>query len=507
MSADEDSIAPGMALQYAPFCSQASGDGVGGLRSLRHYLLREAVGQGTYGTVFRGTCRSTLSAVALKKISRHHLLEGFPKTETREVRILKALRHPNMIYLREVVTSYGEAPTFYAADRAAAAAAASEKASAKAAAAAALAADRGGAAEAEETATVAPGACAPPQLSSRDISRQADEESLLGLGDRLGDVYLVFDYVEYDIAGLLLEKYRFSVQQVKAISYQLLVVLDFLHSRGFVHRDLKTSNLLLTEGNVLKLGDFGLARALPSTVAFESSGAAAPRLSNLVVTLWYRPPELLLGATAYAGKVDMWSVGCILLELLVGRPIFPASRDIEQLEAIVGVFGSPPEDSSLRTLPLWCELEQRLSGRVSRVDAWLRKLGIVDLDLVHLVKRLLEPDPLKRMTAAEAAAARWFVQSPGVNRDDPAAGLPLVSASDSFPAARIGSGGIHEYLAHLQRKGLAPQDSAAAAAAASGGAAPPPPSQPAATAASATTAVVGAAAAAAATAAAAAAAA
>ena len=101
---DDDCVAPGVPLQYCV----GGGEGGSGLGSLRQYQLREAVGQGTYGTVFRGVVRRRAGAdgpddvVALKKINRHHLSDGFPKTETREVKILKALRHPNMVRLREV---------------------------------------------------------------------------------------------------------------------------------------------------------------------------------------------------------------------------------------------------------------------------------------------------------------------------------------------------------------------------------------------------------------------
>jgi len=215
---------------------------------------------------------------------------------------------------------------------------------------------------------------------------------------------------------------RFSLPQVKSIIYQLLVVLDYLHSKSFVHRDLKCSNLLLTETNVLKLGDFGLARSLPQPT-FEGGAALAPKLSNTVITLWYRPPELLLGSTDYTGAVDMWSVGCILLEMIVGKPIFPARTEMEQIKQLTSVLGTPPETSSLRNLPLWSKLADTLGDKKPRVTEWLHKNpALQDPEIVHLVTRLLEGDPRKRITAREAQQSRWFQSAPAVDKENPAAG-------------------------------------------------------------------------------------
>jgi serine/threonine protein kinase len=223
---------------------------------------------------------------------------------------------------------------------------------------------------------------------------------------------MVFEYVDYDLAGLLDSNYKFSESQVKSIVYQLLQVLEYCHSRGYVHRDLKCSNLLLTDGNVLKLADFGLSRALaPKDVGMTSK----------VITLWYRPPELLLGATEYGGAVDMWSVGCILLELISGRPAFPAKVEAEQLKQLFSVVGTPPADSWMRQLPLWDPGE--VADRRPRIAEWLAKYPqLTDMDAKQLLVRLLECDPRKRITAKEALAARYFAMPPRVDKETPWAG-------------------------------------------------------------------------------------
>ncbi|XP_072970266.1 probable serine/threonine-protein kinase At1g09600 [Typha angustifolia] len=150
-------------------------------------------------------------------------------------------------------------------------------------------------------------------------------------------LYLVFEYMEHDLAGLAATPgLKFTEAQVKCYMQQLLHGLDHCHSHGVLHRDIKGSNLLIDNNGILKIADFGLA-------TFFSPDQEQP-LTSRVVTLWYRPPELLLGATEYGIAVDLWSSGCILAELLAGKPIMPGRTEVEQLHKIFKLCGSPSDE-------------------------------------------------------------------------------------------------------------------------------------------------------------------
>lgn len=152
-----------------------------------------------------------------------------------------------------------------------------------------------------------------------------------------GNLYLVFEYMDHDLAGLASSPtIKFSEPQIKCYMEQLFRGLEHCHDRGVLHRDIKGSNLLIDNKGNLKIGDFGLA-------TFFQPNQKQP-LTSRVVTLWYRPPELLLGATDYGVGVDLWSAGCILAELYAGRPIMPGRTEVEQLHKIFKLCGSPSDE-------------------------------------------------------------------------------------------------------------------------------------------------------------------
>jgi CTD kinase subunit alpha len=161
---------------------------------------------------------------------------------------------------------------------------------------------------------------------------------------------MVFEYVHHDLVGVLQQtQFQLLPEHLKSLNQQMLQGLAYLHLKAVIHRDLKASNILVNSEGQLKLADFGLAR-------FYHKRRQAD-YTNRVITLWYRSPELILGATNYGPEVDMWSAGCIFLELFVKKPTFQGNDEIHQLEAISQVMGTPTTEQwpTLPTLP-WFEL-------------------------------------------------------------------------------------------------------------------------------------------------------
>ncbi|XP_051998950.1 cyclin-dependent kinase 16 [Xyrauchen texanus] len=148
---------------------------------------------------------------------------------------------------------------------------------------------------------------------------------------------LVFEYLERDLKQYLDDcSSIMSVYNVKIFLFQLLRGLAYCHRRKVLHRDLKPQNILINDRGELKLADFGLAR---------EKSVPTKTFSNEVVTLWYRPPDVLLGSTEYSTSIDIWGVGCIFYEMITGRPLFPGSTVEDELHLIFRILGSPTEKS------------------------------------------------------------------------------------------------------------------------------------------------------------------
>ncbi|KAG8638940.1 hypothetical protein MANES_14G082300v8 [Manihot esculenta] len=215
-------------------------------------------------------------------------------------------------------------------------------------------------------------------------------------------IYLVFEYMEHDITGLLsCPDVRFSESQIKCYMKQLLSGLEHCHSKGVMHRDIKGSNLLVNNEGILKVGDFGLAN-------FCNSAPRQP-LTSRVVTLWYRPPELLLGSTDYGAAVDLWSVGCVFAELLLGKPVLQGRTEVEQLHKIFKLCGSPPDEYWKKSkLP-----HATLFKPQQPYDSSLREtFKDLPTTAANLIETLLSVEPYKRGTATSALASEYFITKP-----------------------------------------------------------------------------------------------
>ncbi|KAJ7523784.1 hypothetical protein O6H91_18G062600 [Diphasiastrum complanatum] len=218
-----------------------------------------------------------------------------------------------------------------------------------------------------------------------------------------GSIYMVFEYMDHDLTGLADRPgMRFTVPQIKCYMKQLLTGLHYCHVNQVLHRDIKGSNLLIDNNGNLKLADFGLARSFSN----DQNGV----LTNRVITLWYRPPELLMGSTRYGPAVDMWSVGCIFAELLNAKPILPGKNEQEQLSKIFELCGTADESTwpGVSKLPWYHKYkpDRFMRRRVREVFKHF------DRHALDLVERMLTMDPTKRIAAKDALDAEYFWADP-----------------------------------------------------------------------------------------------
>ncbi|ELP93442.1 mitogen-activated protein kinase, putative [Entamoeba invadens IP1] len=253
------------------------------------------------------------------------------------------------------------------------------------------------------------------QRTFREIMylQRMDHENIIRLdyvmkADNNKDIYLMFEYMETDLHAVIRANILEDVQ-VRYIVYQLLKALKYLHSAGIVHRDIKPSNLLLNSDCLLKVADFGLARSLDK----ESLQ------TDYVETRWYRAPEILLGSQRYSFGIDLWSVGCILGEIVNCKPLFPGTSTLNQLDKIIEFTGQPTvEDLQVIDSPLSMNLFASLPPRDPKnLQEICPKASD---DCLDLMKKLLTFNPDKRITA-EAALESPFVEEFHDPSDEPSA--------------------------------------------------------------------------------------
>ncbi len=224
-------------------------------------------------------------------------------------------------------------------------------------------------------------------------------ESLSNQLKRFGNLFMVFEYIDHDLGGLIDSKLiKFSTKQVKCIAKQLFDVLAYLDARKIVHRDIKSSNILINNNHLIKLADFGLAR----TQNLDEDGNVRS-MTNNVVTMWYKSPELLLGARRYTSAVDLWSAGCVLAEIDQARPLFPGKTEIDQINLVFRAIGTPNESMwpELVHLPLFKDKDFMPSEYFPNTfyKNYYNKISDVLLDLLN---RILVADPQRRISSKDA---------------------------------------------------------------------------------------------------------
>ncbi|KAK4189665.1 hypothetical protein QBC35DRAFT_134167 [Podospora australis] len=280
------------------------------------------VGSGTYGKVFKGLNVYTSKLVALKRIRMEGERDGFPVTAVREIKLLRSLKHKNIVDLQEVMVETNEC-------------------------------------------------------------------------------FMVFEYLSHDLTGLLNHpSYNLEPAHKKHLAQQMFEGLDYLHTRGVLHRDIKAANILVSNEGILKIADFGLARFYEKHRQLE--------YTNRVITIWYRSPELLLGDTRYGPAVDIWSAACVLVEIFTKRAIFPGDgSEINQLDKIHSVLGTPTTAQwpDLVEMP-WFELLRVPYRKVSVFKEQYQ--DIVTPAAFDLLASMFQFDPAKRPSATEVLQHPYF---------------------------------------------------------------------------------------------------
>ena len=278
---------------------------------------------------------------------------------------------------------------------------------------------------------------------------------------------MVFEYLEYDLMGILeTPEIRFTQDHIKSWSQQLLSGVHYMHTNKVIHRDLKTSNLLVNKQGELKIADLGLARSWNSEMK---------RLTNKVITLWYRPPELIMGCLQYTPQIDMWSVGCIVAEMFRRSGFLKGTNETTQLDLIFRTLGHPTTEDwpdIYEKCRVWKKLEPaadqpRFPNRLREAlksnlpnPKWMTESAI------DLISKLMELNPEKRWTAEKALDADYFFETPIVKTANQLSMNFAVATVHEWEWRRRYEQKQAQRKAHLQKMGSnAPTN----------GARPPPP--------------------------------
>lgn len=324
-----------------------------------NYKEEEKLGQGTFGEVYKGLHLQTQRKVAMKRIIVNQENDLFPITAQREITILKRLNHKNIIKLLEMVYDF------------------------------------------------------PPESNNKDYAQFNQNNSANPPAVPKKYFYMILPYMVADLSGILHNpRIELKMADIKNMMKQILEGVNFIHCSKFMHRDIKTANLLIDHNGVLKLADFGLARQYygsPPNIKFPGSAGSGAKYTSVVVTRWYRAPELVLGDKYYTTAVDIWGVGCVFAEFFEKKPILQGKTDIDQGHVIFKLMGTPDE----RT---W-ELAKYLPG--AELTKTEYKSSIDERFGKHLtptglsfLKGLLALDPYKRLTAMSAMKHPFFQEEP-----------------------------------------------------------------------------------------------
>jgi len=243
-----------------------------------------------------------------------------------------------------------------------------------------------------------------PSTAIREISllKELDHINIVKLLDIIhaeNKLFLVFEYLNQDLKkymDMYTNKNGLPLAVVKSYLFQLMQGIAYCHTHRILHRDLKPQNLLLSNNGLIKLADFGLARAF---------GVPVRTFTHEVVTLWYRPPEILLGCKYYSTEVDIWSLGAIFSEMATHKVLFKGDSEIDQLFQIFRILGTPDEE----TWPGVCKLPDYKSTFPKWIKQSVSKFNPqLGDDGIDLLQKMLIYRPEERVTAKLALTHPFF---------------------------------------------------------------------------------------------------
>lgn len=228
------------------------------------------------------------------------------------------------------------------------------------------------------------------------------------VGEGIDDVYIALEFVEHDLKTLQDEMDApFLPSEVKTVMLQITSALEYLHDHWILHRDLKTSNILMNNRGEVKLADFGMARFF--------GDPPPPNMTQLVVTLWYRAPELILGADKYDQAIDIWSLGCVFGELLKKQPLFAGKNELDQITKIFELCGLPTDRSwpAFRRLPNVKALRLPVHPTEAATHSVVRtRFPSAASAGMELLDTILSLNPAYRPSASEISIHRYFTEDP-----------------------------------------------------------------------------------------------
>lgn len=329
-----------------------------GMGSLSRYNIIKVLGNGTFGVVYKGIHIETGHYVAIKRILIHKEAECFPITALREIDILKELHGPDSVHIIELLETLRDLPP-------------------------------------DDN-----------NLNQRQVARDSKTPIRKAF-------FMVFPYMSYDLTGILSNpQVNLRESDLKSIMMQLLRGINYMHQNMYLHRDIKASNILINSNGVLKIGDFGLARQYSEPKpTLNTPGGGVGQLTSLVMTRWYRAPEVLLGDDRYGTAVDIWGIGCVFGELYERKPILPGEDDIQQVYDVFNLVGGPTQ----KTLP---NLErykiEKLKIKIAPYPRTLEKRfgELMSPKGLELLGQMLLLDPKQRVTALKALDHPWFHMEP-----------------------------------------------------------------------------------------------